>query len=450
MEPKNENDDVNLEECLHPEQSIEIVRLASDGAGVGYLNGKAVFVPGMLPGEKGTVRITEEKKSYQRADVAKIINPSPQRQAPPCSVYSSCGGCDLQHINYAYSLEWKRLWVKDALVRIGGIQDVAVEPVIGMDDPWRYRNKAVLHRDQEGRLGYYKEKTKEVIQFDDCLLLSKNINQRIRKLRDILGKDYPGIKTAALRESNRGKGLLLLEGNTKDEVEIESLIRELKEEGTFSPHICSIAIPTNSQDFAGSGPQYLNEHMDDLRFRVSPRAFLQVNSVQTKKIYGIVLDWAGLTGKEEVWDLYCGIGTISLMLAKRAKHVTGIEENPAAVEDAALNVRDNKISNVTLIQGKVEEKVKGLSQIPDLAVTDPPRAGMEPSVIKRILEIKPPKIIYVSCDPATLARDLKILLANDKGTEESYILKKVQPVDMFPWTRHVESIIMMTYSGSKG
>lgn len=431
-------------------QEIEIIRLASDGSGVGYLDGKATFVAGMLPGEKGKVRITEKKKTYQRAEVIEITDLSLERQAPPCSIYDTCGGCDLQHLNYNYSLGWKRQWVEDALSRIGGIQDIQVEPVLGMEEPWRYRNKAVLHRDEEGRLGYYKEKTKKVVQFDDCLLLSPETNTRIRKLQEALGKCCQGIGTVTLRESNRGKGLLLLDGNTKANKELEQKVRELKKEEIFSPQVCSIAVPQGGNDFEGSGAQYLNEYIEEMRFRVSPRAFLQVNPQQTQRLYSMVLGWAELTGKEEVWDLYCGIGTITLLLAKRAGQVIGIEENPYAVEDARENAKDNKIQNVRYLQGKVEDKISSLSGSPDLVVTDPPRAGMEPAVVERLLQVKPKRIIYVSCNPATLARDLKALGCSGGAYGGMYEVKKVQPVDMFPWSSHVESIIMMTYSGSEG
>ncbi len=420
---------------------VEIIRLASDGTGVGFIEGKATFVTGMLPGEKGKVRITEDKKKYQRAVAMEIREISPERNAPPCSIYNHCGGCELQHMNYSYSLEWKRRWVEDALSRIGGIKDIVVEPVIGMEAPWRYRNKAVLHRDEEGRIGYYKHKTKQVVEFDDCLLLSRDINTRIRKFQDILGKSCPGISTVTFRESNRGKGLVLLDGNTKAHKELEPLVKELKKEESFSPQVCSIAIPQGNNDFEGSGAQYLNEYMTDLRFRVSPRAFLQVNPSQTNRMYGMVLEWAELSGSEEVWDLYCGIGTITLFLARKAKSVIGVEENPYAIEDAIQNAQGNGFDNVRFIQGKVEDKIKDLSRQPDIVVTDPPRAGMEPLVVERLLEIKPEKIIYVSCNPATLARDLKALGCTSSGCSRVYEVRKVQPIDMFPWTGHVECVV---------
>lgn len=423
---------------------IEIIRLVSDGTGVGLIEGKTTFVPGMLPGEKGEVRIIEDKKTYQRAEVIDISNLSPKRQAPPCSVYQECGGCDLQHLNYDYTLDWKRQWVEDALSRIGGLHNIQVEPVIGMEEPWRYRNKAVLHRDKEGRLGYYKHKTKEVVQFDDCLVLSENANRRIKRIQEIMGKSCPGINTVTVRESNRGKGLILFDGNTRDTKELEQKIREMRKEELFSPNSCSLAISKGSRESAGSGAQYLNEYFDDIRFRVSPRAFLQVNAAQTKILYSLILDYAELQGKEEVWDLYCGIGTITLMLAKRAQRVVGIEENPYAVEDAIENAKENGIPNVSFVQGKVEDKLKSISGYPDIVVTDPPRAGMDPQVVERLYRMKPRKIIYVSCNPATLARDLKALECSSDGCGGVYRIERVQPVDMFAWSSHVETVVLMS------
>ncbi len=443
-------------EVLRPAETnalIEINRLASDGSGVGYIDGKATFVPGMLPGEAGRVRIVEAKPSFQRAEIIEIITASPERTAPACSSYERCGGCDMQHMNYDYTLSWKKQWVEDALRRIGGFNGINVNDVIGMDNPWRYRNKAVLHKDQESGLGYYEGKSHKVVLFDDCLLLSDGMNRKIKRLQAALGGCNPDIRSVTFRESNHGKGLLLLEGPNAGQDDFASEIKKLKEMPEFAPQNFSIVYPKRGQEFAGSGPLYLNEYIDDMRFRVSPRAFLQVNSNQTKRLYSLILEWAALTGKEQVWDLYCGIGTITLMLAKRARKVIGIEENPFAVEDAIENAKDNKIANVDFIQGKVEERLKNLPETADLVVTDPPRAGMDPRVIERLLQSRPQKIIYVSCNPATMARDLKLLMGgNREGAESSdpsvrksgYDIVAVQPVDMFPWSVHVECVTLMS------
>ncbi|UWG96044.1 23S rRNA (uracil(1939)-C(5))-methyltransferase RlmD [Dehalobacter sp. DCM] len=433
---------------------IEIIRLSSDGSGVGYLDGKTTFVQGMLPGEKGKVRITTEKKNYQRAEVVEITEFSPERQDPPCGVFGACGGCDLQHMHYAATLIWKRRWVTDVLQRIGGLQNISVEPVLGMDTPWRYRNKALLHRDESGQWGYYREKSTDVVLFSDCLLLSERTNARIDRFQTIMGASCPGIRTATFRESSRGKGLILLEGNTDEEKEaLGARIREMKNSDELAPDTCSILFPKENKEYAGSGPLFLNTYMDDLRFKVSPGAFLQVNPSQTEKLYAHVLAWADLRGEETVWDLYCGIGTISLMLARKAGHVIGVEENPDAVTDAEYNAEFNKVTNVRFIQGKTEkqlDKLERSSGKPDLVVVDPPRAGMDQAVIERLLKIQPDRIIYVSCDPGTLARDLKLLTQGTGEVDGIYSVKKIQPVDMFPWTRHVETIIKMTKCGSEG
>lgn len=423
---------------------IEIMRLASDGTGVGYIDGKTTFVIGMLPGEKGTVQIEENKNNYQRAKVLEIRNHSKDRNTPDCPVYLECGGCSLQHMNYEYSLYWKCQWILDALQRIGGIQNIEVEPVIGMTEPWRYRNKAVLHRSRDGGFGYHREKTNQVISFEDCLLLRKSMNKKILKLQKIMGNCCPGIKTATFRESNHGKALIMLDGNVKDNGELDKKVKVLRREPEFSPDICSISIPRGNTAFWGTGSQFLNEHIDNIRFRVSPRAFLQVNPTQTAKLYSVVLNCAQLTGQEEVWDLYCGIGTITLLLAKRVRKVIGMEENPQAIEDALINAKDNGITNVRFIQGKVEDKMKALTGNPDIIITDPPRAGMKPEVVEKLLKSRPKKMIYVSCNPATLARDLKVLTSSDEGIDGGYVIQKIQPVDMFPWTSHVETVVLMS------
>jgi len=391
-------------------QELEIMRLASDGSGVGYLEGKAVFVRGLLPGEKARVAIYEEKKNYLRANIVEITRFAPERQDPPCPVFLECGGCDLQHLNYRETLTWKRRWVEDALRRIGGLTDFTVEPVIGMDNPWRYRNKAVLHRDEAGRWGYYKAKSNEVVEFADCLLLGENTNRRIRQLR----QDRKDGSRVVLRENSRGEGLLW---------------------GDWD--LTASAVPHGQK-------AYFYEEIGGLRFRVSPQAFLQVNSLQAARLYGLVLQWAELQGTEEVWDLYCGIGTMTLMLAQRAGSVIGIEENSQAVLDAGENAISNRIANARFLQGKVEEKLGTFPGSPDLVVTDPPRAGMQREVLKRLLEIGPKKIIYVSCDPATLARDLKILVRGEEDLPGNFTLEKVQPVDMFPWSHHVECVTLMS------
>jgi 23S rRNA (uracil1939-C5)-methyltransferase len=423
--------------------TLECLRLISDGSGIGYLNGIATFVPGLLPGETGEVEVYETKKKWQRARLLRIIKPSPERIAAPCSVFGGCGGCQLQHMTYEETLLWKNHWVEDALSRIGKIS-VRVKHVIGMPVPWRYRNKARLHREPSGRIGYYKEKSKDLVHFPDCLLLSERMNRWIRLTEEFLTEGYAEIHTLTFRENTRGEGLLLLEGPSS----LTVLIAEKNAEffaALFKEGIRSV---WRNDSVGGLAPVWGTEVFRHtilgMNFNVSPFSFLQVNPLQTEVLYSRVLAGAALTGNETVWDLYSGIGTLTLALASKAKKVTGIEENPYAVKDAIQNAVNNADGNVEFLQGKVELQIMNLDGQPDVVVLDPPRTGMHPNVRQRLLELKPQRIIYVSCDPGTLARDLGVL------TLGGYRVESVQPLDMFPWTQHVESIVLMTNSGFKG
>jgi len=423
----------NKKEQGKKDSEIEILRLASDGSGVGYIDGKATFVPGLLPGEQGKVRIREAKKNFQRAEIISISRFSADRQPAPCSVYPQCGGCNLQHMTYKATLVWKKQWEIDSLQRIGGLKDAnkKVQNVIGMQNPWRYRNKAVLHRDAGGRLGYYKEKSKDVVVFDDCLLLSEATNQRIKTLQRVLGDSCPEVKTVTFRENQAGKGMVIMHAEAESE-QLEKKLQELKKEKEFSASDC-ILIITERDNYK------FYERWGNLKFGVSPYAFLQVNTTQTAKLYGLVLEWTDLKGREEVWDLYCGIGTMTLMLAQKTGKAVGVEENPQAVVDAKENAKENKVDNVSFVQGRVEDRISALAGKPELVVTDPPRAGMDREALTQLLALGPARIIYVSCNPATLARDLKIL--TESGT---YQVEKVQPVDMFAWSHHVETVCLMS------
>ena len=429
--------DITLDNKVMDEKSqLECLRLISDGSGIGYMNGIATFVPGLLPGEIGEVEVYDTKKKWQRAQLLKIIKRSPQRIDAPCSVYEGCGGCQLQHTTYEETLVWKQRWVEDALSRIGKI-NVEVKPTIGMSDPWRYRNKARLHREPTGQLGYFKEKSKELVQFSDCLLLSERMNRWIRLTEQFLNDGFEEIHTVTFRENTRGEGLLLLEGPPTKALSGEDnpeFFAALFEQGVRSVW---------GTDLEGNlalvwGEEAFSQTILDMNFDVSPLSFLQVNPLQTDVLYAQVLEGAALTGDEVVWDLYSGIGTLALALASKAQKVTGIEENPYAVEDAIQNaVNNNAVGHVEFLKGKVESRMMKIDEQPDVVVLDPPRTGMHPLVVQRLLELKPRRIIYVSCDPGTLARDLGAL------TQGGYGVESVQPVDMFPWTMHVECLIVL-------
>lgn len=435
---------------------LDCLRLLSDGSGIGYKEGLATFVPGLLPGETGLVEVTEGKKRWQRARLLTIIQSSPERLDPPCSIFEECGGCQLQHMSYSETLRWKQHWVEDALLRIGKI-NVEVRPVIGMAAPWRYRNKARLHRDQTGQLGYYKEKSQALVHFQDCLLLSERMNRWIRRTEELLTGDplslnyrqealtpklsqgFEQVHTFTFRENTQEEGLLLLEGGDFSSLSAEvennpELFNALSQEGLRSIWW------TNSKGGLELvwGDEIFHHAILGMNFKVSPLSFLQVNSIQTEILYDFVRTEAGLTGEEYVWDLYTGIGTLALCIAPKAKKVLGIEENPFAIKDALENAAIQKNpGQVEFLVGKVEDLMINIDDQPDVVVLDPPRAGMHPDVIKRLLEVKPKRIVYVSCDPGTLARDLGVLTAG------SYVVESVQPVDMFPWTMHVETVVLI-------
>jgi len=434
MRQKHKLDQVSLTR----KTTIECLRLISDGSGIGHVDGIATFVPGLLPGETAEVVVTKVKKKWQQARLLKINKRSPERIDAPCNVFEGCGGCQLQHMTYKETLVWKRRWVEDALTRIGKLS-VEVKPMIGMEHPWRYRNKARLHRVPTGELGYFKEKSKNLINFTDCLLLSERMNRWIRRTEELLAKDagYSEIHTLTFRENTNYDGLLLLEGPPSkgiSVVESPDFFAALAKEGIRS------VWGTNAEGELQLiwGEKEFGQTILDLRFNVSPLSFLQVNSLQTDILYKLVLDGASLTGEEIVWDLYSGIGTLALALATKAKKVTGIEENPYAVENAIQNaVKNNLVGHVEFLKGKVEQRMMKIEEEPNVVVLDPPRAGLHGDVLERLLELKPERIVYVSCDPGTLARDLGGLTAG------GFRVLNVQPVDMFPWTQHIESVVLL-------
>ncbi|MBC2723309.1 23S rRNA (uracil(1939)-C(5))-methyltransferase RlmD [Desulfosporosinus sp.] len=418
--------------------TVECLRLISDGSGIGHIDGIATFVPGLLPGETAEVVVTKAKKNWQQARLLKINKRSPERIDAPCSVFEGCGGCQLQHMSYKETLVWKRRWVEDALTRIGKLS-VEVKPMIGMEHPWRYRNKARLHRVPSGELGYFKERSKALVNFADCLLLSERMNRWIRRTEELLAKDagYSEIHTLIFRENTNHEGLLLLEGPPSKVLPVAEnpdFFEALAKEGIRS--VWGANAEGKLQLIWGE--EEFGQTILDLRFDVSPLSFLQVNSLQTDILYKLVLDGAALTGEEIVWDLYSGIGTLALALATKAKKVTGIEENPYAVENAIQNaVKNNAVGHVEFLKGKVEQRMMKIEEKPNVVVLDPPRAGLHGDVLERLLELKPERIIYVSCDTGTLARDL------GGFTVGGYTVMSVQPVDMFPWTQHVECVVMI-------
>jgi len=441
------------------EESYELFinNYSHQGEGIGRVNNFTVFVPGAILGERVRVKISEVKKNFARGRLKEVISPSPHRIKPSCPVYHLCGGCQLQHIVYEKQLEMKKEIVENALDRIGK-QNIKTLPAIGMKDPWRYRNKGYFQVAQEKgrvRLGFYSAGSYDFVPTSGCILFSLQINKLVNYLEDQLSlkkvtlynskTEGGNLRNVLIRES-RSIGEIMIVFFTKednlgfDQNVLNDLVR------TF-PQVVSIYQNINrspkavllGKDFRLlKGKPDLEDALGPFKFKISPQSFFQVNAAQAEILNEKVLEYANLSGEETVIDSYCGTATISIYVAKQAEKVYAIEVEKSAVRDAKINCELNGISNLKLFTGKAEEwlyKWRRSGEEVHLIIVDPPRRGCSLKALKGILKIEPKKIIYISCHPATLARDLKYLT---KGG--NYKLKKVLPVDMFPQTSHIECI----------
>lgn len=472
---------------------LEITDMGVDGEGIGHFEGMTFFVKDALIGDVIRARATKLKKNYGYARVEEVVTPSAFRVEPKCPHHRRCGGCQIQALSYDKQLEFKQEKVRGNLIRIGGFSpeeiDAKMIPVVGMDEPFRYRNKAQfpVGTDREGNLvtGFYAARTHSIIPVDDCLL---GVEENAVILNAV--KEWMIANGVTAYDETTGKGLLRhvlirFEFTTKEimvcliingrslPAQNDLISRLEKMEGMTSISINSNTKNTNV--ILGDvteciwGQAYITDyiHLRDtekdfaltdtaVAYRISPQSFYQVNPVQTEKLYSTALDYAELTGEEYVWDLYCGIGTISLFLAQKAKKVYGVEIVPQAIEDAKNNAKLNGIENAEFFVGKAEEVLpefyenlkrdveagKGADDAnamltPDVIVVDPPRKGCDNACLDTMLKMQPKRIVYVSCDSATLARDLRILC--DGG----YELEKVGAVDQFPHTGHIETCVLL-------
>ncbi len=427
------------------------------GEGVGRVEGFTVFVPYVLPGEEAVIRITEVKKSFARGRLADVTQESPHRVAPRCPIFYHCGGCQLQHMDYQQQLHVKRQIVVDNLTRIGHLESVNVRPTLGMDEPWYYRNKAQIPFGMvNGAVvaGFYAQGSHEIINLDECYIQHPISDRILRQLRDAVRR--LGISTY---DERTGKGLLrhclikvggdgaeamcVLITNGELLPHAAELIAELR---VAVPQLTSIVQNINTKPgnvILGSrsvtlwGSDTLEDILGGLRFSISPESFYQVNIRQTEVLYSQALKYAGLTGSETVIDAYCGIGTISLFLARAAGKVIGVEVVPEAIEDAKRNATVNGITNADFLVGESEKVIPALladGVRATVVVVDPPRQGCDASLLDAIVAMCPDRVVYVSCNPSSLARDLAYLHERGYGTRE------VQPVDMFPQTAHVECV----------
>ncbi len=395
--------------------------MAYNGAAVGRYEGKAVFVPGGIPGEEVLAEIVEDKPRYAQARLLEVLNPSPERVAAPCRSFGRCGGCQWQHIAYDAQLRFKHAIVRNQLERIGQIPDPPVQPTIGMENPWAYRNNMQFVVDGEGHLCLLAMGTQEPVAAGDCRLLCPEL----REISEELELDFPGLERVTLRAGRRtGERMLVLEteGGEAPEVEVDR------------PLSCVLVLPDGT-GAALVGSTHFHEEAGGRRLRVSAGSFFQINSEQAGHLLRLVREYAAVGPAETLLDAYGGVGTFGLALAEQAGRVIIVEENPGAAADARENAEGT--GNVTVIEGAVEDVLPTLEGAIDVAVLDPPRAGVARAALGALVARRPARVVYVSCDPGSLARDLRYLL------EQGYRLVEVQPVDMFPQTYHIESVALV-------
>ncbi len=432
-------------------QKVIITDYLHDGSGLGRLSGQAVFVPGALAGEEVLVEITAQGKGYVQTKLKEILLAHPSRVLPVCPVYGECGGCGLQHADYELQLEIKRRIVESALHRIGGLRDVAIQPVIGAAAPWGYRNKGTFRIGRiSGRavLGFYEEGSHRLVPKHCEHLFSSSVTVLLSYLEEVLTEQGFGkeghidrkteIDHIMIRES-RYKGEILLVFSCFDELaeDIKYIARKVCDKFSMVVGVCR---NNKGKIHIVEGRDRIEEKIDDLLFDVSAKSFFQVNTEQAAVLYRKVMEYVGSTGQELVVDAYCGTGTISLFEAQKVRRVIGIESVSEAVRDAKNNAVKNGAANVEFKKGRVENILPKLVKDglrPDAVIVDPPRRGCDKRLLEAIIEAGPVRIVYVSCNPSTLARDIKRL------AEGGYAVAEVQPVDMFPQTAHVEVIILL-------
>ncbi|MBS4175603.1 23S rRNA (uracil(1939)-C(5))-methyltransferase RlmD [Bacillus sp. FJAT-49736] len=452
---KNDYIDVTFEDLTH------------EGNGVAKVDGYPLFVPNCLPGEKAKIKVVKLNKGYGFGRLIELYEKSSDRVEPECPIYKECGGCQLQHLSYSGQLKAKHKQVREVLNRIGKLEDVVVHPVLGMENPWRYRNKAqVPVGEREGGLiaGFFQKRSHDIIDMEACLIQQEKndiVVQSVKRVCEKYGVKAYNEQThkGTLRHimarygMKTGEIMIVLITRTAELSNKDKIIKEIRSTNLNIKAIVQNINPKRTNVIFGEetkvlwGDEYIYDYIGDIKFAISARSFYQVNPEQTKVLYDQALKYAGLTGEETVIDAYCGIGTISLFLAQKAKKVFGVEIVPEAIEDARRNAELNGLENVEFAVGEAEKVIPKWYQEgvkADALVVDPPRKGCDETLLQTIIEMKPKKVVYVSCNPATLARDLRIL--EDGG----YKTVEVQPVDMFPQTMHVECVSQLVLKEGAG
>ncbi|WP_022758945.1 23S rRNA (uracil(1939)-C(5))-methyltransferase RlmD [Butyrivibrio fibrisolvens] len=462
--------------------TVEITDIGNDGEGIGKIDGYTLFIKDAVIGDKVKAKIMKAKKNYAYAHLEEVITPSKDRVKPRCPIARQCGGCQIQNMSYESQLRFKQSKVRNNIVRLGGFDekeiDSIMEPIIGMDDPFKYRNKAQfpVGKDKNGEIvtGFYAGHSHNIIPNTDCIIgvpdnkeileiiIAHMEKNHIEPYDEVTGKGL--VRHILIRKGFvSGQLMVCLVINYKNKNNTESIYiknqDELISKLSSIDGMTSISVSINIEKtnvIMGTeihtiwGQDTIKDTLCGLEFNISPLSFYQVNPVQTEKLYGQAIEYAGLTGNETVWDLYCGIGTITLSMSKKAKQVYGVEIIPQAIDDANDNAAKNNISNAKFYVGKAEEVLPDFYEKesekdsssnalhPDVIVVDPPRKGCDQMCLDTMLKMAPNRIVYVSCDSATLARDLRILC--DGG----YKLEHVRPCDMFPMSVHVETVCLLS------
>lgn len=442
---------------------VKINSLGYEGEGVAKIDRYPIFIPGALKGETVKIQIIKSKKNYAHGKLIEVIEKSDERKDPECSNYNKCGGCTIMHSNYEGQLSFKYNRVKECIERIGGLDGRIVKYPIGMESPYRYRNKGIFSVglvEDELSIGFFSEKTHEIVNMNSCMLQDEESDKIINIIREwmMTYSITPARKNDLFFAQGIIKNIMIRKGFKTNEIMIvlvttdkeipykEELVNRLKQE---IENVKSIIQNINIKDtnvVLGEkgitlwGQSYISDYIGKYKFNISPLSFFQVNPIQTEKLYNKALEYANLSGDEVVFDAYCGTGTITLFLSQKAKKVYGVEIIEQAIENAVINAKINQVDNSEFYVGKSEEIIPKLIKDgikPDVIVVDPPRKGCDIKLLSAIGEAKPERVVYVSCDPGTLARDLKHL------EELGYKTVEVQPVDMFPNTKHVETVTLL-------
>lgn len=445
-------EDIKIEDEL----VVDIIDINSEGRGVGRYNNFTFFIDGGTIGDKVKFRVKEIKKSFGLGEVVEILEPSPYRVESKCSYFPECDGCQLHNLDYKRQLEFKRDMVQNDLERIGKIADIEVNEVLGMENPYRYRNKADFKVGKDDKIGYFKRESHNLIPIDKCIIQDEIVDEIIDLVKqymkewEVAGYDKKTkkgiIKNLLVRTTKDNKAMVVIVTKKSRLPRQEELIKIL----TSNENIVSIyqniqpddrSILLGEKDVHLYGEEKLIDSIGEYKFLISPKSFFQVNPRQTEILYDKVVEYLDLKGHETVVDLYCGIGTIGIYLSKYAKQIYGVETVREAIEDGKENLKLNGIENMEFIKGRSQDilpKFNDQEVKIDALIVDPPRKGLDTGLIDTIEQASPEKIVYVSCNPATLSRDLKYL------TEKGYKVQEVQPVDMFGMTTHVEAVTLLT------